>query len=134
MVTWVLLIAALVCGLGKWGADTISYRYDDSIFEKLDNRFRTNFWSPPPISQYRKWKWGWVSSTVLVSFMDGWHLCNLISYSSWQLALAVLAVEARPLLLTSKVWEIVIVFLVLKVVHSGVFELLFHSNNISRNA
>lgn len=87
-----LLLLAVTIGTTKAIQDKLQFHFENSIFSKLGN-----FWNPQQ-SWKNKWKNGnkeegekfFLSSTLLVSLTDAWHLFGLIRNFSIFLALGIL--------------------------------------------
>lgn len=92
METIIILLLAITIGTTKAIQDKLQFHFDNSIFSKLGN-----FWNPQQ-SWKNKWKNGnkeegekfFLSSTLLVSLTDAWHLFGLIRNFSIFLALGIL--------------------------------------------
>lgn len=88
----IILLLAITIGTTKAIQDKLQFHFDNSIFSKLGN-----FWNPQQ-SWKNKWKNGnkeegekfFLSSTLLVSLTDAWHLFGLIRNFSIFLALGIL--------------------------------------------
>lgn len=105
--------------------DTLSFRYDSSVFESFGHRD----WFDPNISWRNKWKDGDrakgeafpLSSTALVATTDAWHLAKLFCISF--IILSFLA--PFTLLIRLPWWTWVAIFILLKMLWGLIFEGLF---------
>jgi len=85
--TVLLVVLAVIAGIGKAAMDTIQFHFDDSLF---DSRGMNKFFWDPYFSWRNKYKNGYpengpkffLSTTVLVFLTDGWHLMQFITWNS----------------------------------------------------
>ena len=119
-----LLFAGAVCSNAVM--DTISFRYDRSVFSKLD---KFHQWFDPRISWVNKWKNGdpaqgeafILSSTALVATTDAWHFFKAVTIICVLLAIILPFTQLFTLHWTA--WIGVIIGL--KLVYGLIFESLF---------
>lgn len=106
--------------------DTLQFRYSSSIFAALPN---CEQWINPALSWRNKWKAGdpkcgeafIMSSSVLVSFTDAWHLAKTFTIAC--IIMATLAPFSYFVSLSPVRW--VAVFFGLYLLYGLVFEMLF---------
>lgn len=107
--------------------DTLSYRFDQSVFAALPPE--AHQWWNPQISYKNKWKDGqrshgeayFLSSTALVPLTDAWHFFKWIAVSC--LLIAILAPFTQLFRLRWPAW--IAIFVICDVLRGTVFELLF---------
>ena len=127
-----ILALSILAGLADGTRDTLSFRYDQSIFPQGPGNQVLGageiFWNPA-ISWKNKWKNGdpaqgerfWGSSTFLVWTTDAWHLLQFIMLTCFQLAIALPVIR----LLRLRWWWVLIAIIPLKLAFSLGFTAMF---------
>lgn len=89
MIWILLLIIGIIGGLSEAIKDTITFKFDNSVFKVL----KADFWNPH-LSWKRKYVEGsklrkWAYKTILVWVSDAWHLTKVIETVSIFIGLSV---------------------------------------------
>jgi hypothetical protein len=121
------LILLLCASASNAVMDTLSFRYDQSVFSSFSPEARQ--WWDPRISYRNKWKDGqrsngeafFLSSTTLVPLTDAWHFFKWVSITC--LLIAILAPFTQIFRLRWPVW--IAIFIGCEILRGTVFEALF---------
>lgn len=127
VVAGISLLMLLCASASNAVMDTLSYRFDQSVFASLPAEAQQ--WWNPQISYKNKWKDGqrargeafFLSSTTLVPVTDAWHFFKWLTIAC--LFAAILAPFTLLFRLRWPAW--LAIYVACEILRGGVFEMLF---------
>ena len=129
----IIIILLIIAAISNAVMDTISFRFEKSIFSKFKNKD----WFDPSISWKNKYKdkcpdkgpafWG--STTFFVWVTDAWHFFQMIMLSCFNVSI-ILCINVAYLSFFTIFQTFIIdvaIFFMIKVIYGGSFELFWNN-------